>query len=195
MALKFDIDGLTNEILNKLEEQLNYALVAWRTEVLSGLKHPFYGMDARPEAEYTIERGSKRIIAYLKANTYVLADSYGTGSLMLDDNPGLRSYMANKKGQSGWNPARRGKTIVGRPAGNYVDVFGRRRHSQGSLEGKPLEGRKFYGKKAKKEYIIQPTHPSYAVQHAEQWLYETYLPNAYKHAVKNINFSKYLKES
>ena len=31
MALKFDMNGITNEILNKLEEQLNYALVAWRT--------------------------------------------------------------------------------------------------------------------------------------------------------------------
>ena len=38
MALRFNINGLTNEILEKLEEQLNYALIAWRTEVLSGLK-------------------------------------------------------------------------------------------------------------------------------------------------------------
>ena len=129
MALKFNMNGLTNEILNKLEEQLDYALVAWRTEVLSNLKHPFYGVDSRPEAEYAIERGSKKIVAYLKANTYVLADSYGTGSLMLDNNPGLDEY----KRSSSWNPERKGKTIVGRKKGNYIDVFGRRRHSEGGV--------------------------------------------------------------
>jgi hypothetical protein len=192
MALRFNINGLTNEILEKLEEQLNYALIAWRTEVLDGLKHPFYGMDEKPYVEYTIEKGSKKIIAYLKANTYVLADSYGTGSLMLDNNPGLAEYKRNRKM---WNPARTGKRIVGRPAGNYVDVFGRRRHSKGSLAGKPIENMRFRGKRAIKDYFIAPTHPSYAIQMAEEWLYRTYLPNAYKLAIQNVNFAKYLKES
>ena len=41
MGLRFDMKGLTNEILEKLEEQLNYALIAWRTEVLDNLI-PFY---------------------------------------------------------------------------------------------------------------------------------------------------------
>lgn len=192
MALRFNMNGLTNEILEKLEEQLNYALIAWRTEVLDGLKHPFYGMDEKPYVEYTIEKGSKKIIAYLKANTYVLADSYGTGSLMLSDNPGLAEYKKSEYWNRGY---RRGKTIVGRPKGDYTDVFGRKRHSEGSLAGKPLEGRKFYGKHSIKEYVIQPTPPSYAVQQAEEWLYQTYLPNAYKLAIRNVNFAKYLKES
>lgn len=192
MALRFNINGLTNEILEKLEEQLNYALIAWRTEVLDGLKHPFYEMDKKPYVEYTIEKGSKKIIAYLKANTYVLADSYGTGSLMLDNNPGLAEYKRNRKI---WNPARTGKTIVGRPKGDYIDVFGRKRHSEGSLKGKPIENMRFRGKRANRDYFIAPTHPSYAVQMAEEWLYKTYLPNAYKLAVQNINFAKYLKES
>lgn len=185
------MNGLTNEILEKLEEQLNYALIAWRTEVLDGLKHPFYGMDERPEVEYTIEKGSKKIIAYLKANAYVLADSYGTGSLMLDNNPGLAEYRRSNS----WNPERKGKTIVGRRKGNYVDVFGRRRHSEGSLAGISLENRRFKATKARAEYHIAPTHPSYAVQMAEEWLYRTYLPNAYKLAIRNVNFAKYLKES
>lgn len=187
MALKFDMNGITNEILEKLEEQLNYALIAWRTEVLSGLKHPFYGMDEKPYVEYTIEKGSKKIIAYLKANAYVLADSYGTGSLMLDNNPGLAEYKRSNR----WNPARKGKKIVGRKSGYYTDAFGNpHRHSKGSLEGQNLENRSFGT-----DYHIAPTHPSYAVQMAEQWLYKTYLPNAYKLAIRNVNFAKYLKES
>ena len=191
MALKFDINGITNEILNKLEEQLNYALVAWRTEVLSGLRHPFYGVDEKPYVDYTIEKETNKIIAYLKANTYVLADSYGTGSLALTDNPGWAEYKRSDK----WNKARTGRTIVGRPKGSYIDVFGRKRHSEGSLEGDSLEGRRFKGKWSVKEFTIKPSVPSYAIQMAEEWLYKTYLPNAYKNAVRNINFAKYLKES
>lgn len=195
MALKFDVDGITQEILTQLKIQLDYAFTAWRTEVLDKLSHPFYGTDMRPEVSYYFEQESRAIIGYLQANTYVLADSYGTGSLMLDNNPGLKKYMANKKGNSGWNPARRGKTIVGRPAGDYTDVFGRKRHSKGSLKGVSLEGRRFRGTKSRKDYYITPTHPSYAVQMAEHWLYQTYLPRVYKYAVDNINFARYLKES
>lgn len=186
MALKIDINGLTNEILKKLEEQLDYAFIAWRTEVLDGLKHPFYGMDSRPEVEYEIKRQGKIIIGYLKANAYVLADSYGTGSLMLDNNPGLAEY----KNSGAWNPARTGKTIVGRKAGTYTNLFGRKRSTKGTFEGQNLENRSFGT-----DYHIAPTHPSYAIQMAEEWLYKTYLPNAYKLAIQNINFSKYLIES
>lgn len=186
MALRFNINGLTNEILNKLEQQLEYAFIAWRTEVLSNLKHPFYGTDERPEVEYELTKESKKIIGYLKANTYVLADSYGTGSLMLLSNPGYQEYRNSDR----WNPLRTGKAIVGRRSGNYKNVFGKIRHSSGFMEGYNIEGWEM-----RTGYKIQPSAPSYAVQLAEQWLYKTYLPNAYKLAVRDINFSKYLIES
>lgn len=195
MALRFNVEGLTNEILNKLEEQLDYAFIAWRTEVLSKLKHPFYGTGERPVVEYEIQKKSKIIIGYLKANAYVLADSYGTGSLMLSDNPGFKDYMM--KGNI--NPARKGKAIAGRPKGEYKDIFNRKRSSSGAFEGENLEGKVVYIRKkglfSIKKYKIEPSAPSYAVQLAEQWLYKTYLPNAYKLAVQSINFSKYLVES
>lgn len=186
MALRFNIEGLTNEILNKLEEQLDYAFIAWRTEVLSKLKHPFYGTGERPVVEYEIKKEGKIIIGYLKANAYVLADSYGTGSLMLLSNPGYQEYRNSDR----WNPVRAGKAIVGRRSGNYKNVFGKIRHSSGSMEGHNLEGWEM-----RTGFTIQPSAPSYAVQLAEQWLYKTYLPNAYKLAVQSINFSKYLVES
>lgn len=186
MALRFDMNGLTNEILNKLEEQLEYAFINWENEVLSKVSHPFYGKSGREKVDHFLQRERKAIVGYLQANAYVLADSYGTGSLMLDNNPGLAAYRSSDS----WNPARSGKTIVGRKSGNYTDVFGRKRSSKGTLEGQNLENRSFGT-----DYHIAPTHPSYAVQMAEQWLYKTYLPNAYKLAVQNINFSKYLIES
>lgn len=186
MALRFNMEGLTNEILSKLEEQLDYAFIAWRTEVLNKLKNPFYGTGERPVVEYEIQKQSKMIIGYLKANTYVLADSYGTGSLMLLSNPGYQEYRNSDR----WNPLRTGKAIVGRKSGNYKNAFGKQRSSSGSMAGRNLEGWQ-----TKEGYTIQPSAPSYAIQLAEQWLYKTYLPNAYRLAIQNMNFSKYLVES
>ena len=185
--LQFDKQGLANEILKKLEIELEHSFIAWRTEVLSKLKHPFFGTDTRPEVEYEIKKESSRIVAYLKANTYVLADSYGTGSLMLKDNPGYAEYKNSKY----WNPARRGNAIAGRPAGTYTDVLtGKQRTSSGTMEGENIEGWEMHT-----GYKIEPAVPSYAIQMADKWLYETYLPNAYKLIIKEINFAKYLKES
>lgn len=186
MSLKFNIEGLSSEILEKLEEQLQYAFIAWRTEVLSKLRNPYLGEGNNPEVEYELKRESKKIIGYLKANAYVLADSYGTGSLMLTDNPGFQSYRNSDR----WNPARKGRAIVGRPMGVYKDAFGKVRVTSGRFKGKNIENMQFSN-----GYKIQPVAPSYALQMAEQWLYKTYLPNAYKYAIKQINFSKYLIES
>ena len=185
--LQFDKQGLANEILTKLEVELEYAFVAWRTEVLSKLKHPFFGTDARPEVEYEIKKESAKIVAYLKANTYVLADSYGTGSLMLKDNPGYAAYKNSKY----WNKSRKGNAITGRPAETYTNIFtGKPRTSSGTMEGQNIEGWQMMT-----GYKIEPAVPSYAIQMADKWLHEKYLPNAYKLVIQEINFGKYLIES
>lgn len=186
MALKLDIKGLNNEILDKLKTQLDYACIAWRTEVLDHLKHPYFGEGENPHVEYFLRKESKSIIGYLEVNTYVLADSYGTGSLMLTSNPGFQEYKSSKR----WNPVRKGTAITGRPEGEYINTFGKKKYSHGTMEGRNIEGWTMIT-----GYKIQPSAPSYAIQMAEQWLYKTYLPNAYKLAVREINFSKYLIES
>lgn len=184
MGLRLDIKGLTNEILNKLEDELNWAFEAWETEVYSKMKTAEFADNAEVEAE--LHKESNRIIAYLKANTYVIADSYGTGSLMLDNIPGFQEYRNSDR----WNPARTGKAIVGRPEGTYTDAFGKKRKSEGSMEGLNIEGMEMLHGKG----IIEPSSPSYALQDAEKFLYGTYLPRAYKLAIQNVNFSKYLIE-
>lgn len=185
MGLKLDIKGLTNEILNKLKAELNWAFEAWETEVYSKMKTAEFADNAEVEAE--LHKESNRIIAYLKANTYVIADSYGTGSLMLDNIPGFQEYRNSDR----WNPARTGKAIVGRPEGTYTDAFGKKRKSEGSMEGLNIEGMEMLnGDK------IEPISPSYALQDATKiFLYGTYLPRAYKLAIQNVNFAKFLKET
>ena len=182
--LKFDKQGLANEILEKLEAELPAALTAWKNEVISFMNYNEFKKNA--ELDYEIEREGKKVIAYLKANTYVLADSYGTGSLMLLDNPGYQAY----KNSEDWNKLRRSNTIAGREKGYYTDIFGRGHHTSGSKAGDPLEG-----VQVRAGYTINPVAPSRAVEAAMGWLYRTYLPRAYSLAIKKVDFGKYLIES
>ena len=197
MALRFDTQALTNDLLEKLKKNIGYAFDIWESDVYKNLKHPFYGEDIRPYVSHYFQIEGKTLIGFLQANTYVLADSYGTGSLMLDNNPGLAAYKASNS----WNDMRTGKAIVGRKAGSYVDIFGRKHTTSGAFAGKNIEGRKVNSSNKTKNkrritgYYIAPTHPSYALQIAEKWLYEVYIPKMYKQTIKEMNFAKYLKQS
>ena len=73
------------------------------------------------------------------------------------------------------------------------DAFGNKKYSWGALEGRNIEGMEF---RAGSGHVlkVEPVSPSRALEIAEKWLHETYLPRAYKLAVRNINFGKYLKE-
>ena len=182
--LKFDKQGLANEILMKLEIELQSALTAWKNEVIGFMNYNEFKKNAN--LDYEIQQEGKTIIAYLKANTYVLADSYGTGSLMLLDNPGYQEYRNSDK----WKNARTSNAIVGRPEGDYIDLFGRKRHSSGYMEGHNIEGWEMIT-----GYKINPVAPSRAVEAGLGMLYRQHLPKAYELAIQKIDFSKYLIES
>lgn len=186
--LKFDKKGLANELLNNLVIELKWVLQAWENEVVKYMGNSEF--QANADLDYEIKKESETIIAYLKANTYVLADSYGTGSLMLTDNPGYQAYRNSNR----WNPSRVNNAIVGRPEGEYVDVFGNKKSSSGYLEGINLEGTSLVAGSGY-ELHIEPVAPSKALEIAEEWLYKTYLPKAYSNAVKSTNFARYLIES
>jgi hypothetical protein len=187
MGLKFDKNALANEILKNLEKEFKWVFQAWENEVISKMRNSEFQKNA--DIDFELRKESRAIIAYLKANTYVLADSYGTGSLALVSNPGYQAYRNSNR----WNPSRTSRAIMGRPEGDYTDVFGRKRHSSGALEGQNIEGWKLT--RGKFTLKVEPVSPSYALQMAHQWLYKTYLPRAYSNAVKATNFAKYLIES
>lgn len=191
MGLRLNVKGLTNEILNKLKESMESAFNAWEIEVMSKVRHNYFGKDTNPKVAHKLKIEGNMIIGYLQANTYVLADSYGTGSFMLDNNPGFEEYK-----RKNWGTFRHNKAIVGRPAGSYTDIFGRPHTTSGAFESVNIEGKRVYTRKkeSERDYYISPTHPSYALQLAEQWLYKEYLPKAYENAVKSTNFVKYLIE-
>ena len=96
MALKFDKQGLINELLNNLQIELQDATNSWKTEALSKMRGIKFAHDTekiKAEVDKEIIRKTNLIIVYLKANGVALADSYGVGSLMTSDNPGLQKYM------------------------------------------------------------------------------------------------------
>lgn len=189
MGLRLDVNGLINEILNQLEIELRDAFKMWEHEVISKMRNNEFKTNAEFEVE--IKKETNIIMCFLRANPVVIADSYGTGSLMLNDIPNFAEYRNDR---NRWNPARKGKPITGRPEGEYTDIFGNKKYSKGYLEGINLEGKELVAGSGYK-ITIEPTAPSYALQMAQQWLYKTYLPNAYKLAIRNVNFSRYLIES
>lgn len=188
--LKFDKEGLAQELLKNLKSELKWVFQAWEGNVIKYMRHPLFQKNADLDFKSKLEKETNTLIAYLEANTYVLADSYGTGSLALTSNPGYQKYRNNVGDDEGqWNPARKTRAIAGRPEGSYTDLFGREKYSSGYFKGYDIEGWTM-----STGFKIEPVSPSYALQLAEQWLYKTYLPQAYKNAVNKTNFAKYLKE-
>lgn len=181
MGLRLDVDKLTKELLNKLEEELKYAFSVWEDEVYS--KRGENDFKDYVEVEAEVKKNSNKIIAYLRANPVALADSYGTGSLMLESNPVFSDYYKNTSNKY-WNKVRPGKAIAGRPRGSYINIFGEKVSTWGNAAGVNLE----------EIGVFEPSPPSKAIELATHWLYQTYLPNAYKNAINSINFGKFLIE-
>ncbi len=85
-----------------------------------------------------------------------ILESFGTGSL--SDRGEFSQWNEYEKSKY-FNPARRGKmNIVGRPKGEYINIWGEEAESTGKNVGRNLEG------------IFKPKRPSYTIQNAETWL-------------------------
>ena len=183
MSLRFNYQKLMTDYKNKLRNYVEMALDSWEMEARHFARNEVAG--GTPEFNSYVSIVRNNIIGYLEANIYALVDAYGTGSLMdTENNPDFESYFKSKL----WNPARTNKVIVGRPAGNYTDIFGRPKTTTGVFKGKPLEGMKFNG------YEIRPINPSKSIKIANDLLEKTYLPRVYNYALDALDFSNYIIE-
>lgn len=111
-----------------------------------------------------------------------LVESFGTGTEADTTGVSYWSQYIGMKDNDLFNPARTGTTIVGRPAGSYVDMWGRGRQSSGARVGQPLG--------------IKGIKPKYSIQHAEEWIMknsETKIERALETALDGFfaNASKY----
>ena len=184
MRLRVNKQGIINEYIKILTEELTGAMEAFRSYMLSELGNlgKKYGT-----AEIEMQKMQDRLVFMLKVNRAFLADNYGTGSLMDISNPGFSEYLASRL----WNPHRNGLEIVTRGAGDtYTNLAGKKITPKG-IGGVPLENRRF--RQPRGGWIeIKPIKPSHAYEWAEQWLLKDYLPNAVKRTIERLDISKYL---
>lgn len=191
--LKFDVSKFRKAVYEEFEKQLQIALDNWKEEVYSKISYSYFRMGA--EVNYVLEKKYGRIMADLKANNFVLADTFGTGSFMDENaNPWFEEYKKKY-----WHDDRNGKAIVGRASGTYTDIFGKVHKTTGRFKGKNIEGMKVFdakkeGFKNSRDYYISPRYPSYALTLAWQYLDKQWLKIAYKNLANNLDYSKFLIE-
>lgn len=205
VGIRINIERFMQEYANQLALELDDAGKAWEQDAykwFKGIKfaHESEKKTAKVKTEVEMIAGKVKdalpVRLVFHANTVALADSYGTGSLMVgeSENPGLKYYKGKTTGSGSWNRNRRGNAIYGRSKGQYEDLFGNQRSTSGVFANKNIEnmkvnvsnkiknGRKITG------YYISPSHPSHAIQIANQYFYHTFLPNACRNAAKRMNY-------
>ena len=177
MGVKFDTAGCIAALTAHLTKTLLLLREEYIREVVSHMQ--------RPEAKDDLEAGEIEalagfIAAEVVGGPWAVMDEFGRGSLMDTSNPALEAYRQSDL----WNPARHDLAIRGRPPGTYVDIFGRRRFSQGRLEGKLLEGRY--------EGQYDPWPPSRAMRTAARWLTVTRLEKIWRESLNTFPWGKFI---
>lgn len=192
MKLKFDSAKASADFERILKEEMEKLGDKFRQEVLREVRW----VEALRDGQITykvIDNIMNRITLEIRSNSWIIADSFGTGSKMLSpsENPDLWDYM----GSEFWNPARSGTPIVGRPKGYYKDMFGRRRRSGGSFEGKNIEGLRYTVHRAEggasRSVEIKPVTPTRALIIARAWVNQIYMPQLKQNLNTRFRFSNY----
>lgn len=176
--LRINTKKLMNEIFNIFTVELFNSLEGWESDV-SKLNGAIPSFASSAKVRYEIQKEAHRVVAYLKANPAMLAVAYGTGSLMLENNPGLAKYKRNK---SLWPTYRATNAIVGREAGEHPNIFRGKATSKGRFKGKNIEN---------KITLLKPTN---SIQDANKFLYQSRIPKAWKATMSKINISKFVEE-
>lgn len=147
LVLKFDYMAMGRDLCDVLLEAADEIMRHFMYDVKQHLKS---NDNEIIPAEY--DESLKRIHAECAFGVYSILESYGTGSKMEKDNEALVDYVSSQW----WNPARWSFEIVGRPAGDYINIFGEHKISSGKRTGE----------------IVHPgTEGSHAISNAEKLLY------------------------
>lgn len=180
MGLKIDTEKVRIKLIQLLKVEINDALEHWKIDVIAKMGN--YYFRERAEVDKRIEVEGNIVKAFLEANNYVLADSYGTGSLMnTSENPGFDKFRSEY-----WHQDRKTNAIYGRAAGVYTNVFGEVHKTSGRYKGKVIEGKKF-GKMR-----IQASPPSGTIKISEEMLMKQWLPKAFANVKSKLKLSDFL---
>lgn len=125
MILTFNDEAFFNDLLQVLKEAADECILRFYYDATSSSKHAQEVDLFKAE----IDAAANMISAKCQFYANSIMESYGTGNLMETDNEFLQEY----KNSEFWNPNRKLNSIAGRPKGEYINIFGERVESEGSL--------------------------------------------------------------
>lgn len=162
MSIEFDANGCLAELRRQLVGALMQLREEFMNEAISHMSTPEGREDLHPEViEATVDAVAVTVIA----GPWAVMDEWGKGSLLDETNPALLDYIDSEY----WNSLRDRYdfTVVGRPPSKYLNIFGERIETRGTLAGVNLERLAFEGELP---YSFLPNPPSHALQTAARWL-------------------------
>lgn len=175
-SIHFDYNACYRAIVERLIHVMDDLINEFYQEATSGLDEKGKSSSEKvaatvtDETDYTDFHSASGMAEFITAKCKFYADalmqSFGTGSLA---DTGSESYWEEYKQRSDFNRARKSTYIAGRPAGIYTDIWGNKRISSGSNEGKNLEGLHVRNVSGEMDQV-KPMVPSRSIQNAERWI-------------------------
>ncbi len=168
--IDLNVDKMVLEFSEALGTELQRIANVMNEEMYNSTRIKYSGADAnekfmkttvlREKVAYTTEnfdQNANLVYIELVQNAYAILSSYGTGKSRDKNNPYWEAYTKSDYFNS---PLRKGDAIVGRPSGEYTNIFGQKVESSGALEGQEINSFEYY--------------PSYAIQDVElNWFGDT----------------------
>lgn len=197
--LRINKEKMMQDFLTEFEPNLKEALDSWKNDIEKFSSLDFIKKLGVPKADYKIslETFNNMITVFFKANPTLLADIYGTGSEMIEDQklPEVFNDYWNNRGAMAAqvNPTRKGHEIAGRPAGVYQTIFGNKRTSEGRKAGESIEGQAGI-KVIKPDTALLNKYFGTAIEIANKFFKTTYLRVAINNTIKGMDLSKYVIE-
>lgn len=140
LTFRFDADGMIQAIKERLIEVANQMIQEFHRSATNGMANKadteIESAQASNSSIYTgnTQVGEELIVAKCYFYADAIMESFGIG---MGADAGSQSYWNEYVGdETLWNPLRKSKPVVGRPAGPYTDIYGNPNESKGNMEGK-----------------------------------------------------------
>lgn len=152
LVLNFNYNAFKEDLEDVLVQAANESMQRFYNEIRAELKSKDFSL-----SEAVIDKAEEYIYTQCIFYANSIMESYGTGIYMDESNPYLPEYKQSPL----WNKLRKSNAIVGRPAGEYINILGQQSYSTGSMAGikMPFKGRQ----------------PTYTIQNAEKHLKNGYV--------------------
>lgn len=177
LVLKFDADRLYADLVEHLMTVMDSINQQFFKEATSGLSaegkadSDIEKAVLENEPDFMASEGTKFIIARCKFYAEALMDSFGTGSKADTSSDSYwEDYRETANGNPKYfNPLRTGTTVVGRPRGSYIDIYGKQQSTFGNYAGRSIEIKDAPADEKDSSWRFVPKSPSYSIQRAEDW--------------------------